>query len=313
MFFGYIVFGSVVPYTLYSRIVDGILLNYPFLTVPLFIYMGGMLERSGIAEKLFDAFYVWLGGLRGGLALLTMLIGTIMAATVGIIAASVSSLTVVALPAMVKRGYSNSLASGTVCAAGCLGILIPPSIMLVIYGPMAQISVGKLFMGAFMPGFLLSALYMAYIAVASFLKPEIAPSVPESERAQIPFSKKMTMLLSSMIPPVILVLSVLGVIFLGIAAPTEAAGIGALAATLLVIVHRRFSFKVLRDVSLETLKTCGFVNLIVVLGFAFVGVFIGSGAGDVLMQFILLTPGGKWVIFCVIMFIIFIMGFFQIS
>lgn len=311
LFFGYLIFGNAIGDMLYQRVIDGILLNYPFLAVPLFIFMGNMLESSGIAARLFDALYLWMGGIRGGLALVTMLIGVVMAACVGIIAASVSMLAVVALPAMVKRGYSKSLATGTVCAGGCLGILIPPSIMLVIFGPMVQISVGKMFAAAFMPGFLLAALYMAYIAIACYMKPEIGPPIPADERAQISLLKKTTMLVTSLIPPVILVLSVLGVIFFGIAAPTEAAGMGAFAATLLVIVTRKFSFKVLKETSLGTLQTSGFVLLIVVFGFAFAGVFVASGAGDVFAKTILSTPGGSWGAFAVVMFICFILGFFM--
>lgn len=156
---GYLLYGPPVFDLVYSR-VFALVTNYLLLAVPLFIFMGGMLERSGIAGKMYDALYLWLGGLRGGLAIVTVLLGTILAATVGVIAASITMLTLVALPAMIRRGYDKGLASGAIIAGGCLGILIPPSIMLVIYGPMATISVGKLFMAAFFPGFLLSALYM---------------------------------------------------------------------------------------------------------------------------------------------------------
>lgn len=311
LFFGFIVFGPNIGDMLYSRIVDGILTNYIFLAVPLFIFMGNMLEYSGITEKLYDALYLWLGGIRGGLALVTMLIGTILAATVGIIAASVTMLAVVGLPSMVKRGYDKSLASGTVCAGGCLGILIPPSIMFIIYAPMAQLSVGKMFLAAFLPGFLLSAMYMLYIAIRCWLQPEMGPALPPEEREKVSFGKKIMMLVTSMLPPVILVMAVLGVIFLGVAATTEAAGVGAFAATLLVIAFRKFSFQVLFKCSFETLKACGFVLLIVVMGFAFVGVFVGSGAGEVFANAILSTPGGKWGVFGIIMFVCFILGFFM--
>lgn len=308
--FGYIVFGNAVVDLLYQRAVNGILLNYIFLAAPLFIFMGEMLRCSGIAERLFDALYLLLGGVRGGLAIVTVLLGTIIAATVGIVAASVSMLTVVALPPMLKRGYNKSLAAGTVCASGVLGILIPPSIMLIIIGPVALISVGKLFFAAFMPGFLLTTLYIVYIVVASFFSPEIAPAASPEERGQVSFRKKTTALATSIVPPVVLILSVLGVIFFGIAPPTEAAGIGALVATLLTIANRRFSLRVLKEVSLSTLRFSSFVFLIVVMGFAFVGVFIGGGAGDVIREVVIATPGGKWGAFGVIMFITFILGFF---
>jgi tripartite ATP-independent transporter DctM subunit len=212
---------------------------------------------------------------------------------------------------MVKRGYDKALATGTVCAGGCLGILIPPSIMLIIYAPMAQLSVGKMFLAAFLPGLLLSGLYIVYIAIRCWLQPEMGPALPSEERGRVSFGKKTMMLVTSLLPPLILVMAVLGVIFLGIAAPTEAAGVGALAATLLVIAFRKFSFQVLKKCSFETLKVCGFVLLIVVLGFAFVGVFVGSGAGEVFGNTIMATPGGKWAVFAVIMFACFILGFFM--
>ena len=309
LIFGFLRWGPQIMELLYSRAIDGVLLNYTFLAVPCFVFMGIMLERSGIAERLFDALYVWLGGIRGGLAVITVLIGTIMAATVGIIAASVTMLAVVALPAMLKRGYSKSLATGSVCAGGCLGILIPPSIMLVLYGPMAQISVGKLFFGAFIPGFTLSTLYIGYILIRSLLQPSIAPSVPVEQRA-VPFMKKTAMLMTALVPPALLILAVLGTIFFGIAPPTEAAGIGAFAATVLVIAYRRFSFQVLREVALETLRICGFILIVVVMAFTFVGVFLGTGGGDVVTELILATPGGRWGGFGIIMFICFILGFF---
>jgi len=310
LIFGFLRFGPPVFDMLYSRAVDGVVFNFTFLAVPCFIFMGVMLERSGLGDALFNAMYVWMGRLRGGLAVVTMLIGTIMAATVAIIAASVTMLTLAALPPMIKRGYDKSLAAGTVAAAGCLGILIPPSIMLVLYGPMAQLSVGKLFFAAFMPGFLLSGLYMVYIILTSFLNPNKAPAVPPEEIA-MPLRQKVTMLVTSLLPVAFLILAVLGVIFFGIAPPTEAAGAGAFAATLLVIVYRKFSLEVLKDASLETLRVCGFILMIVIMAFSFVGVFLGIGGGDVATKIILATPGGRWGAFLVMQFIVFILGFFM--
>ncbi len=305
---GYFVFGGQVVDVIYSRIY-GIITEYVILAVPLFVFMGVMLERSGISEKLYDALYVWLGGLRGGLAIITVLMGTIIAATVGIIAASITMLTMVALPSMMKRGYSKSLATGSITAGGCLGILIPPSIMLVLYGPMAGVSVGKLFFGAFFPGFTLSALYIIYIAIRSYLQPNIAPAVPPEER-KVPFLKKTWMLMIALGPVAILILAVLGVIFLGIAPPTEAAGVGAFTATLLTIAYRRFSWSVLKEVALVTMRACGFIFVIVSMAVAFTAVFLGGGGREVMQEIIMSAPGGKWGVFAIIMFIIFIMGMF---
>ncbi|HET6477540.1 MAG TPA: TRAP transporter large permease subunit [Dehalococcoidales bacterium] len=310
LFVGLFVFGGPIPVAnvIYNNIF-GIITNYVIIAVPLFVFMGVMLERSGIAERMYDALYLWLGGLRGGLAIVTVLMGTIIAATVGIIAASITMLALAVLPSMVKRGYSKSLASGAVTAGGCLGILIPPSIMLVLYGPMAGISVGQLFFGAFLPGFTLSALYILYIAIRSYLQPSIAPAVPVEDR-KVPFARKTWLLVTSIVPVAILIFSVLGVIFLGIAPPTEAAGVGAFIATLLAIAYRRFSLTTLKEASLITLRACGFIFVIVTMAVAFSAVFLGGGGRDVMSDIILAAPGGRWGIFAVIMFIIFLMGMF---
>jgi len=303
---GIFVWQGQVSQMLYLR-AQKIMLNYTLLAVPLFVFMGVMLERSGIIERLYDVLYLWLGGFRGGLAVVTVIVGTIMAATVGIITASVTLLTLVALPSMIRRGYSRSFASGACTAGGVLGILIPPSIMIVLYGPMAEISVGKLFFGAFVPGFILSALYISYIVIRSFIQPDIAPPVPIEERT-MPFVQKTTKLLVALVPPAILIMSVLGVIFMGIAAPTEAAGVGAFAATLLTIAYRRFTWDVLKEVTLMTARLSGFILLVGSMSFAFTGVFLGAGGGQVVSELILATPGGRWAAFAVIMFICFLLG-----
>ncbi|MFQ5997462.1 MAG: TRAP transporter large permease subunit, partial [Dehalococcoidales bacterium] len=305
---GYLVFGDVIGKLLYERATD-LMINYILLAVPLFIFMGTMLEYSGIAEKMFDALYVWFGGIRGGLAVTTVIIGTIIAATVGIVAASVTMLTLVALPTMVRRSYSKSLAAGSVCAGGSLGILIPPSVMLVVYGPMAQISVGKLFFAAFVPGFLLSGLYIIYILIHSYLKPEIAPAIPPEQMPSISFGKKTLNLIVAMAPTAILIMAVLGVIFMGVAPPSEAAGVGAFAATLLTIAYGRFNFKVLKDVSLSTFRASGFIFLLLAAAVAFVGVFFRGGGNEVAERLIVGVPGGRWGSFAVVMFIAFILGF----
>ncbi len=308
LFVGFFVFGAQVIDVIYVRIY-GIMTNYIIIAVPLFVFMGVMLERSGIAERLYDALYLWLGGFRGGLAIVTVLMGTVIAATVGIIAASITMLALAVLPSMLKRGYSKSLATGAVTAGGCLGILIPPSIMLVLYGPMAGISVGQLFFGAFLPGFTLSGLYVIYIAIRSYLQPQIAPAVPIEDR-KVPFMKKTMMLITSIVPVAILILSVLGVIFFGIAPPTEAAGVGAFMATILTIAYGRFSFTTLKEASLITMRACGFIFMIVTMAVAFSAIFLGGGGREVMSNIILSAPGGKWGVFAVVMLIIFLMGMF---
>jgi tripartite ATP-independent transporter DctM subunit len=279
------------------------LMNYILLAIPLFIFMGDMIQYSGIADRLYETLYVALGPVRGGLALATVLFGTVLAACLGIIAASVSMLCILGLTPMVKRGYAKDLACGAVAAGGCLGILIPPSIMIVMYGPIANVSVGKLFMGAFPAGAFLALLYCIYISVRALVRPKDAPALPKEERTT-PTGKKIRDLLISLVPPVLLILSVLGVIFFGIAAPTEAAGMGAFASVLLAIAYRRFSFKVFKYVALDTLKVSGYIFFLSCLTYAAIGVFMRLGCADVIGQVILSTPGGKWAIFGVIMFFI---------
>lgn len=305
---GILMFGPKVASELYyGRFFSG-MENYTLLAVPLFVFMGTMLEHSGVAEGMYDALYLWFGGLRGGLAVTTILIGTVVAACVGIIGASVTMLALIGLPAMINRGYDRSLAAGCVCAGGSLGILIPPSIMLVVYGPMAQLSVGRLFFGAFMPGFLLSALYMGYIIIRCLLQPNLAPPVPASER-QASMSVKVTKLLKSMVPPVVLILAVLGSIFFGIAAPTEAAAVGALATIVLAAAYRRLDWHTLARTAMTTVRVAGMVLLIGAMAFAFVGVFMRANGDRVVTEFVLAAPGGKWGVFFIIMFICFILGF----
>lgn len=291
----------------YGRFMSGIQ-NYVLLAVPLFVFMGIMLEHSGVAEGMYDALYLFFGGLKGGLAVTTILIGTVVAACVGIIGASVTMLALIALPAMINRGYDRSLAAGAVASGGSLGILIPPSVMLVVYGPMAQLSVGRLFFGAFLPGFLLSAMYIIYVLVRCAVQPNLAPAVPAAER-NVPMSVKTSKLLKSMVPPVILILAVLGSIFFGIAAPTEAAGVGAFASILLAAAYRRLDWKILAGTALQTVKVAGMVLLIGAFAFAFVGIFMRANCDRVVTEYVLAAPGGKWGAFLIIMFICFILGF----
>jgi tripartite ATP-independent transporter DctM subunit len=211
---------------------------------------------------------------------------------------------------MITRGYDKSLACGTVCAGGTLGILIPPSIMLVVYGPAAGVSVGKLFFGAFIPGFVLSLLYCGYIVIYCLVKKDAGPAVPASEVQDMPLSRKLSMLFVSLLPPVILILAVLGSIFFGIAAPTEAAAVGAFAATVLAVFYRKFSWDVLKGAAIDTIRLSGMVYLILAMATAYVGVFLRAGCGGVVGNIILATPGGRWGAFAVIMVIAFFLGMF---
>jgi tripartite ATP-independent transporter DctM subunit len=305
---GYALMGDSVFEILYGRLYS-LAQNYPLLAVPLFTFMGVLLQRSGIAEGLYEALYLWLGGLRGGLAVTTVIFGTILAACLGVITASVTMLTLIALTPMLKRGYDKALGTGAVCAGGTLGILIPPSVMLVIYGPMAMVSVGKLFMAAIFPGLVLSFLYCGYIIVQCLIHPEKGPAVPIEDR-NVPFTVKTTKLLKSLVPPMVLILSVMGSIFAGIAPPTEAASVGAFFAFVLTLIYRKFSWGLIKHTALETMRVSSFVLLIGCLSFAFVGIFISAGCGDVVASVILSAPFGRWGAFVAVMFIVFILGMF---
>jgi tripartite ATP-independent transporter DctM subunit len=308
MVVGFLVMGPSVFKLLHLRVL-GLISNYILLAVPLFVFMGSMIERSGAADRLYGGLYLLFGGFRGGLAIVTVLMGTILAACVGVIAASVTMMGLVALPSMLNRGYQKELACGSVCAGGTLGILIPPSVMLVVYGPMAEISVGKLFMGAFFPGFLLSGLYISYIATRCWLQPQLAPPVPVEERAASLLSKVSAAAIGA-IPPAFIVLAVLGTIFAGIATPTEAAAVGCVAAIILAAAHRQFNLKVLRNVALGTLRFTSMALIIGSSAMMFTGVFLRLGGGEAVSSYLLAAPGGKWGVFAVIMFMIFILGMF---
>ncbi|MBN2050180.1 MAG: TRAP transporter large permease subunit [Spirochaetales bacterium] len=306
---GFLVFGPTTTFhILYSRFY-GLSLNYPYLAVPLFTFMGVILQHSGITKDLYDSLYESLGNLKGGLAVVTVIFGTILAACLGVIAASVTILTLIALGPMIQRGYNKPLAAGTIVASGTLGILIPPSIMLVVYAPQAGLSIGQMFMGAIFPGLILSALYIVYIVIRCALNPSLGPSMPKEDMTVFS-AKKVIRLLKAMVPPVLLIVAVLGTIFTGIAPPTEAAAVGSLAAIVLAIAYRKFSWKLIKHACLETLKVSAFVVMIAALCYAFVGIFMNAGSGEVVTRLILSVPGGRWASFIVIMLIVFLLGMF---
>jgi tripartite ATP-independent transporter DctM subunit len=308
LFAGVIFLGPVVL-QMYPLRVLGFMSDYILLAVPLFVFMGAMMEASGVAQQLFEGLYLWLGGLRGGLAIATILMGTVLAACVGVIAASTIMMGLIALPSMIQKGYSKSIATACVCAGGTLGILIPPSIMIVLYSSMAGLSAGKLLMSAFLPGLLLSAMYMLYVGIRCTIRPEDGPPMPLEERA-VPFLKKTRILLLGLVPPIFVVMAVLGSIFFGLASPTEAAAVGALAAAILAAVYRRLNWDVLKKSMLETLRITCLAFLIGWGATIFTGTFLKLGGGEVVTNLVLATPGGRWGAFVVIMLVIFILGCF---
>jgi tripartite ATP-independent transporter DctM subunit len=276
--------------------------------VPLFVFMGAILDKSGAADKLFGAFYLAMGGLRGGLAVATIIICTIFAACTGVVGASVTTMGMLALPAMLKRNYNIPLATGAICAGGTLGILIPPSVMMLLYGPMVGLSVAKMFMGAFIPGLVLAGLFVSYIVVICLIKPEYGPPMPKEERQAIPMLKVAGEILLYLVPPMFLILAVLGSIFLGVASPTEAAAMGGLGSLLVAIFYRKLTLRVLYEGVMNTLKITTMVMFVAVGAFMFSGVFMALGGAKLIGNFIIALPLGKWGILAVMMVVIFILG-----
>ncbi len=293
-----------------SSIVDrnwGIMENWVLVALPMFIFMGLFLDKSGIARELMENFARLLGRIRGGLAVSVAIIGILLAASTGIIGASVVLLTLLGVPVMLDAGYSKSFAVGTVCAVGTLGILIPPSIMLVLMADRLAISVGDLFMGAMIPGLMLGLIYIVFILVWARLRPGAAPSMKDVEPMQL---RDVVRVVSAMMPPILLIFAVLGSIFFGVATPTEASGVGALATILLAAFKGRLTFAVLKEVSMETMKTTGFIFAVVFGATAFSLVFRGLG-GDELIEGILhsapVSPNG---VVISVLILTFVLGFF---
>lgn len=305
--FGYIFWGPDV-FNLVFLNFFGTVKNYTLLAIPLFVFMGNMLQQSGVANKLFDIMGVALGGLRGGLAVACLFISILFAATTGIVGASVVTMGLLFLPAMVKQNYDKSMASGAICAGGTLGILIPPSVMLVVYGPVAGLSVGKLFYGAMIPGILLGLLYIVYVLVKCYFNPTAGPPLPAEERARYTTREKLIGIVLHILPVFALIFAVLGVIWLGIAPPTEAAAIGALASMIIAAAYRNLNLKVLKETLYRSLQTSCMIYTIIIFAGLFVSVFMRLGGGNVVQDALLSLPFGKWGVFIIMMSVIFVLG-----
>jgi tripartite ATP-independent transporter DctM subunit len=280
--------------------------NWVLVALPMFIFMGLMLDQSGVAERLMLSMQELFGKVRGGLAITVTLIGIILAASTGIIGASVVLLGLLSLPAMLKQGYSKSLAAGTICSAGTLGILLPPSIMLVIMADQLALSVGDLFMGAVFPGLILGGLYLAYIFIIAYAKPAMAP-MPENYR-ELEWAVVKSVL-KNIIPPLLLIFSVLGSIFAGIATPTEASGIGALGATVLALYNRKLSFPIFKKVSLDAYKTTAYIFMIFIGATMFALVLRELGGDELIERGLSSLPFGPYGVLFSVLFIIFLLGF----
>lgn len=284
----------------------GIMTNFTLLAVPLFVFMGILLEKSGIAEELLETMGTLFGGLRGGLAISIVIVGTLLAATTGVVGATVVTMTVIALPALLKNGYQPELASGTIASAGTLGQIIPPSIVLILLGDVIGVPVGQLFMSAVVPGLILVLCFITYIVVLGRWQPTQLPD----QQVNVTYDRSIARAFKSMLPPLLLVIAVLGSIFFGVATPTESAALGAVGALLLTLVKRRLSFDMVKQATAHTTRLTSMVFMILIGATAFGLVFKGMG-GDYLVEDLLTQlPGGVATFIALSMLIIFLLGFF---
>jgi tripartite ATP-independent transporter DctM subunit len=306
LLFGYVGFGDAVGAMLIRRVWD-IANNYVLGAVPLFVFMGALLERSGIAAKLFEAMMQLTGRLRGGLAVGTVLMCTIFAASTGIIGASEVVIGLLAIPVLLSKGFDKALICGTICAGGSLGTIIPPSVVIVVYGPAAGLSVGRLLAAAVFPGLLLSSLYIVYILLRCWFRPKDGPGLPREEI--MPWSGKLPLLLKALLPPLALIFAVTGTILLGWAAPTEAAALGALGAVILCLMYKKLTLLSLYESCVSTIKISAMIMLVLTGGTMYTGVFLGLGGAQVserLLQAMHLSP---WATVGLFLFLAFLAGF----
>jgi len=290
----------------------GVMSNVTLMAVPLFVFMGVMLERSGLAEDLLDTMGVLFGRMRGGMAISVVVVGAILGASTGIVGATVVTMGLLAVPTMLKRGYQKELATGTVSASGTLGQIIPPSIVLVLIGDIVGVSVGDLFIGAVLPGLLLVSLYVLYILIVAIFRPELAPAIPKEELDAISAKQLFARVGKALFPPLFLMVAVLGSIFAGIASPTEAAAVGAVGATVLALANRKFSMHILREVMRTTVKLTCMVFIILCGAAAFGLVFRGLGGDELVREFLggLAEDYSKGMVLAIVMGLIFVIGFF---
>ncbi len=304
----------------------GIMSNEILIAVPLFVFMGVMLERSKVAEQLLETMALLFGRLRGGLGISVMLVGTLLAASTGIVGATVVTMGLLSLPTMVRRGYDPGLACGTICASGTLGQIIPPSIILVLLGDVLSsayqqaqlrlgifspetVSVGDLFVGALLPGLLLVTLYIFYLSLMAWLKPAFCPAIPAQERHALKRRELLRRTGLVLLPPLLLMVAVLGSIIGGLATPTEAASVGAVGAMLLAMLQRQFNLAKLREVMHSTTQITCMVFFILIGASVFSLVFRGFGGDDTIHQMLTNLPGGSFAAMFIVMLIMFLLGF----
>lgn len=309
VFFGFVFIGPHF-FGIFMDRIFGTMDNFVLVAITLFILMGNFLAMSGVADNLFKAMRILLGPIRGGVGIAVVAVCIVFAACTGIIGASVVTMGLLAGPMLIRYGYSKELTMGTIAAGGSLGLLIPPSIMLIMMADQAGLSAGKLLMAGVAPGVTMGALYMIYIAIRCGINPNVGPTVPAAELAMIPVSKRIVDALRYAVPPVVLIFCVLGAIFFGIATPTEAAGVGAFVAFLMTLAYRKLTWSNFADCLYRTSRTATMVVIIIVGATCFTGVFLGLGGGRAIVDALLGLGLGKWGTYILIMAIYVVLGCF---
>lgn len=307
--FGWLGFGETLFHLLPAR-VFGVVAGYQWMAIPLFVFMGVMLEKSRLADDLLDVMGHIAGGVRGGMGVGIVLFGVLMGATTGIVGATIITLGLLTLPTLIRRGYDKGVACGTICAAGTLGQIIPPSLILILLSDIMQLSVGTLFAAAVGPGMLLAGVYIVYLLVRGWMNPALMPPIPFEERNQVSRRELWIRFWKVVVPPIMLVVAVLGSIVGGIAAPTEAASMGAVGAVLITVVSRRFRFVVLKEVALETSKITAIMMFILMMAQVFALAFRGLHGEDLITRMFEWLPGGVNSDIWFMMALIFVLGFF---
>jgi tripartite ATP-independent transporter DctM subunit len=286
-----------------------VMTTYSFVAIPLYVFMAVILQRSGVIEALFTVMRMWFGPLRGGLAIGTVVICTLMAAMTGIVGAAVATMGILALPAMLNRKYDKRIALGCICAGGTLGILIPPSVITVVYAVTAGVSIGRMFMGGVGPGLLLSALFITYIAVRCWLRPEFGPAPSKQERKEYSFKVKL-IALRAVIAPILLIIGVLGAIYVGIATPTEAAGVGCVGAIISAAIYRRLTLVNIKDSVYSTARTTAMILWITIGARCFISVFSAVGGDELILNLVSGLAVNRWIILILIQLMLVFLGLF---
>jgi tripartite ATP-independent transporter DctM subunit len=294
---------DMMPFRIFS-----IMGNTILMAIPLFIFMGIILQKTKLAEQLLESMGTLFGSVRGGLAISTILVGALLAASTGVVGASVVAMGVISLPVMMKYGYCKKLSTGVICASGTLGQIIPPSIVLIILGDVLGVAVGDLFKAAVLPGMVLIGAYISYVLIISYRNVEVAPAMPVEEN--LVKKDEIIKALKAIIPPLSLIIIVLGSIFVGIATPTESSAVGGVGALLLAVIYKQFSLKIVKEATLETVKITAMVFTILLGATAFSMVFSYTGGEELVEHFMTSLPGEKWGFIALVMLSILILGFF---